>query len=88
MLVPEVQVAVATIGGITALMAALIALTQNDLKRVLAYSTDQPVGLHVHGAGQRGGRAGICRGGRHGGHLSHVHPRVFQGAALSCRPAT
>jgi NADH-quinone oxidoreductase subunit L len=44
MLVPEVQVAVATIGGITALMAALIALTQNDLKRVLAYSTVSQLG--------------------------------------------
>ncbi len=44
MLAPEVQVAVATIGGITALMAALIALTQNDLKRVLAYSTISQLG--------------------------------------------
>jgi NADH-quinone oxidoreductase subunit L len=44
MLVPEVQVGVATIGGITALLAALIALTQNDLKRVLAYSTVSQLG--------------------------------------------
>jgi len=43
-LVPEAQAVVATIGGITALMAALIALTQNDLKRVLAYSTVSQLG--------------------------------------------
>jgi NADH-quinone oxidoreductase subunit L len=35
---------VATIGAITALLAALIALTQNDLKRVLAYSTISQLG--------------------------------------------
>ena len=36
---PTAQMIVAGIGAITALLAALIALTQNDLKRVLAYST-------------------------------------------------
>ncbi|MGE3778740.1 MAG: proton-conducting transporter membrane subunit, partial [Pirellulaceae bacterium] len=36
---PEAQCVVACIGGVTALLAALIALTQFDLKRVLAYST-------------------------------------------------
>jgi NADH-quinone oxidoreductase subunit L len=43
-LAPEVQALVATIGGITALLGALIALTQNDLKRVLAYSTISQLG--------------------------------------------
>ena len=38
------QAVVALIGGITALLAALIALTQNDLKRVLAYSTISQLG--------------------------------------------
>jgi NADH-quinone oxidoreductase subunit L len=42
---PEAQAFVATIGGITALMAALIALTQTDLKRILAYSTVSQLGL-------------------------------------------
>ncbi len=36
---PQAQLVVAAIGAITALLAALIALTQTDLKRVLAYST-------------------------------------------------
>jgi len=41
---PEAQVVVASIGGVTALLAALIALTQTDLKRVLAYSTVSQLG--------------------------------------------
>jgi NADH-quinone oxidoreductase subunit L len=42
--VPDVQLVVACIGGGTALLAALIALTQTDLKRVLAYSTISQLG--------------------------------------------
>jgi NADH-quinone oxidoreductase subunit L len=41
---PEAQLVVACIGGFTALLAALIALTQTDLKRVLAYSTLSQLG--------------------------------------------
>jgi NADH-quinone oxidoreductase subunit L len=41
---PEAQLVVAGIGGFTALLAALIALTQYDLKRVLAYSTVSQLG--------------------------------------------
>jgi NADH-quinone oxidoreductase subunit L len=43
-LAPEAQVVVATLGTVTMLGAALIALTQNDLKRVLAYSTLSQLG--------------------------------------------
>jgi NADH-quinone oxidoreductase subunit L len=43
--VPEAQLVVAVIGGGTALLAALIALTQHDLKRILAYSTVSQLGL-------------------------------------------
>jgi NADH-quinone oxidoreductase subunit L len=43
-LCPEVQATVSIIGGFTALLAAFIALTQHDLKRVLAYSTVSQLG--------------------------------------------
>jgi len=45
---------VAFIGGFTALLAALIALTQTDLKRVLAYSTVSQFGLYVFWGWGRG----------------------------------
>lgn len=41
---PEAQIVVMTIGAFTALLAALIALTQTDLKRILAYSTISQLG--------------------------------------------
>jgi NADH-quinone oxidoreductase subunit L len=41
---PEAQLVVGCIGAFTALLAALIGLTQNDLKRVLAYSTLSQLG--------------------------------------------
>lgn len=44
-LVPGVQVTVAIIGAATAIVAAFIALTQHDLKRVLAYSTVSQIGF-------------------------------------------
>jgi len=42
--VPSVQMIIAVIGCLTALIAALIALTQTDLKRVMAYSTVSQLG--------------------------------------------
>jgi proton-translocating NADH-quinone oxidoreductase chain L len=43
-LAPEAQLVVACIGAFTALLGALMALTQTDLKRVLAYSTISQLG--------------------------------------------
>lgn len=43
--------AIALIGGITAILAAAIALTQNDIKRVLAYSTVSQLGFMMMSLG-------------------------------------
>ena len=45
---------IAWIGGITALMAALIAVQQNDIKRILAYSTLSQLGYMVMAVGLAG----------------------------------
>jgi NADH-quinone oxidoreductase subunit L len=42
---PEVMMIVAVIGALTALVAATIAITQNDIKGVLAYSTVSQLGF-------------------------------------------
>ena len=57
--VPGVQLVVAIIGGFTALLAALIAVTQNDLKRVLAYSTVSQLGYMFLGLGCGAVTAGV-----------------------------
>jgi len=43
-LTPDASLIVATVGGFTAFFAASIALVQNDIKRVLAYSTVSQLG--------------------------------------------
>jgi NADH-quinone oxidoreductase subunit L len=45
---------IAWIGGITALLAALIAVQQNDIKRILAYSTISQLGYMVMAVGLAG----------------------------------
>ncbi|MEI6084085.1 MAG: NADH-quinone oxidoreductase subunit L [Verrucomicrobiota bacterium] len=45
---------IAWIGGITALMAATIAIAQNDIKRILAYSTLSQLGYMVMAVGLAG----------------------------------
>jgi len=44
-LTPDVGFIIAVVGGVTSLMAALIATSQNDIKKVLAYSTVSQLGL-------------------------------------------
>ena len=54
------------IGVITALMAALIALAQSDIKRILAYSTVSQLGLMMVSLGVGGVAAGIMHLIAHG----------------------
>ncbi len=51
LMAPQMMVVVAVVGALTALMAATIALTQNDIKRVLAYSTVSQLGYMFMAAG-------------------------------------
>lgn len=53
-LAPGAQITVAWIGGITALLAAFIALAQTDLKRILAYSTVSQLGFMFLALGTMG----------------------------------
>ncbi len=48
---PDIMLVIATVGGLTAIMAATIAMTQNDIKRVLAYSTVSQLGYMFLAAG-------------------------------------
>jgi NADH-quinone oxidoreductase subunit L len=56
---PEAQWWVATVGGITALFAATIAVGQFDIKKVLAYSTISQLGFMVAAVGAGAYVAGI-----------------------------
>ncbi|NND72751.1 MAG: NADH-quinone oxidoreductase subunit L [Rhodothermales bacterium] len=51
LLAPGVMTFIAIIGALTAIMAATIAITQNDIKRVLAYSTVSQLGFMFMAAG-------------------------------------
>ncbi|MFQ5569584.1 MAG: NADH-quinone oxidoreductase subunit L [Rhodothermales bacterium] len=51
LLSPTMMAVVAVVGGLTAIMAATIAITQNDIKRVLAYSTVSQLGYMFMAAG-------------------------------------
>ena len=52
--VPGWRMAVMVVGMVSALMAALMALMDNDLKRVLAYSTVSQLGFMVYAVGAGG----------------------------------
>jgi NADH-quinone oxidoreductase subunit L len=57
---PEAQLWVAGIGGATALIAAVTALTQHDLKRVLAYSTVSQLGFMFMSLGAAAGNQALA----------------------------
>jgi len=72
---PTALVVVSVIGGFTALMAALIALSQFDLKRVLAYSTISQLGYMFLALGA-GTLAGVSAG------MFHLFTHAFFKALL------
>ena len=71
--VPHWKLAVMVVGAVTALMAAVMALVSNDLKRVLAYSTVSQLGYMVYAVGA---------GGIFASQFHLLSARRVQGAAL------
>ena len=59
LLAPQVLTAVAVLGLLTALMAAFAALAQNDIKRILAYSTISQLGYMFLALGVQAWEAGV-----------------------------
>ncbi|MEQ8200061.1 MAG: NADH-quinone oxidoreductase subunit L [Syntrophomonadaceae bacterium] len=57
--VPQAMLLIALVGGFTALFAASIALVQNDIKRILAYSTLSQLGYMVMAMGVGAMTAGM-----------------------------
>jgi len=57
---PDAFLVIAYIGLITLFISATIALTQNDIKRVLAYSTISQLGFMIMGLGVGGFTAGLA----------------------------
>jgi NADH-quinone oxidoreductase subunit L len=78
---PEAQVLVSVVGATTALLAALIALTQNDLKRVLAYSTVSQLGYMFMGLGVGAAGAELATAGATAG-MFHLFTHGFFKALL------
>ena len=70
---PKALAVVAVVGAVTSIFAATMGLVQNDIKRVLAYSTVSQLGLHV---------PGLRRGRVHRGRVPPDDARFLQGVAL------
>jgi NADH-quinone oxidoreductase subunit L len=69
---PEASAIIAAVGALTALMAATIALAQDDIKKVLAYSTVSQLGFMFVAAGV----------GAYGVAVFHVYTHAFFKACL------
>lgn len=81
-LAPPIQTAVAVIGAITLLIAGFSALTQQDIKRVLAYSTISQIGYMFLALGVGAWAAGIFHFVTHAFFKSLLF--LGAGAVLAC----
>ena len=75
---PTALAVVGVIGGTTAIFAASVGMAQNDIKRVIAYSTCSQLGYMFFAAGVSAYAAGD---------LPPLHPCLLQGAAVPVLPA-
>jgi NADH-quinone oxidoreductase subunit L len=57
---PEAQLLVGTIGGLTALLGAILGTAQWDIKRILAYSTMSQIGYMIMGVGVGAYEGGVA----------------------------
>jgi len=69
---PTAMAVVAVVGGVTALFAATIALVQNDIKRIVAYSTVSQLGYMFL----------ACGVGAYGAGIFHLYTHAFFKALL------
>lgn len=81
---PDAATIIAWIGGLTALMAALMATQQNDIKRVLAYSTLSQLGYMVMAVGLLAIQVGVHHHEAGPGHpaMFHLYTHAFFKAML------
>ena len=71
---PTAMAVVAIVGGVTMFVGATIALTQNDIKRVVAYSTVSQLGYMMMACGLGGYVAGIYHLLTHGAFKAFALP--------------
>lgn len=57
---PDAQMLVGTVGGLTALIGALLGMAQWDIKRILAYSTMSQIGYMIMGVGVGAYEGGVA----------------------------
>jgi NADH-quinone oxidoreductase subunit L len=74
----EAQLLVGTVGGVTALLGAILGTAQWDIKRILAYSTMSQIGYMIMGVGVGAYEAGVAQFFTH----AFFKAQLFLGAGL------